>query len=112
MVKQSSNADVFQAISCPTRRTLLRLIAERERSVTELVEAMQITQPSVSEQLRVLRDTGLVEAQRSGRSRIYQLNPQGLAPLVDWLSEFSRFWDVKLDALSAFLERQHREPSK
>ena len=106
MVRQASNSDVFQAIACPTRRSLLELLGERERPVSDLVEALNISQPSVSEQLRVLRETGLVDVERIGRRRIYRLRPAGFRPLIDWMTEFSRFWDVKLDSLASFLEQQ------
>ncbi len=109
MVRAISKADVFHVVSCPTRRTLLELLAERECPVGELVDALQLRQPSVSEQLRVLREAELVEVKSVGRNRFYRLNPQGLRPLVDWVLEFSRFWDVKLDSLAAFLAKQRRE---
>lgn len=108
MVRVTSNTDVFTAVSCPTRRRLLELLAERQRPVGELVKILQIRQPSVSGQLRVLLDTGLVTVEDSGRSRVYHLNPSGLRPLVDWMAEFSRFWDVKLVNLDSFLEKQEK----
>lgn len=109
MVRRASNTDVFQAVSCPTRRRLLELLAERRRPVRELVEELRIKQPSVSEQLRVLRETGLVDVEPRGRNRVYKLNPAGFQPLVDWMREFARFWDVKLDSLASFLEKQQGE---
>ena len=109
MVRLPADTDVFQAISCPTRRRLLALLAERQRPVHELVEALSIRQPSVSEQLRVLRETGLVDVEHQGRSRLYRFQPAGLQPLVDWMAEFSRFWDVKLDALASFLKEHEKE---
>ena len=109
LVRQASDSDVFYAIACPTRRKLLGLLATRERQVGELVDALKIRQPSVSEQLRVLRNTGLVEVQSVGRKRIYRIQPDGLAPLVDWVNEFSRFWETKLDSLADFLEQKTSE---
>jgi len=109
MVRQASNSDVFQALSCPTRRRLLRLLADRKRPVSDLVEELKIRQPSVSEQLRILRETGLVDVEKAGRTRIYMLNPEGFRPLVDWMTEFARFWDIKLDALSALLAKKLQE---
>lgn len=109
MVRQAANSDVFQAIACPTRRMLLDLLAERERPVGDLVDALDISQPSISEQLRVLRETGLVDVQKSGRRRIYRLRPAGFQPLIDWIGEFSRFWDVKFDSLASFLDRRQQK---
>lgn len=106
MVRQTADADAFQAISCATRRQLLTLLAERERTVSELVDVLQLRQPSVSEQLGVLKRTGLVDFRREGRSRIYHVCPRGIQPIVEWVTEFSAFWDVKLEALAGFLNKQ------
>lgn len=111
MVRQSSSSDVFQAMACPTRRKLLRLLAEGRRPVGELVDELNIRQPSVSEQLGVLRQAGLVRVERVGRSRVYSIAPGGFRPLVDWMREFSQFWDVKLDSLASFLNRQKGDRS-
>lgn len=47
--------------------------------------------------------------ERIGRQRIYRLRPAGFGPLIDWMTEFSRFWDVKLDSLASFLEQQKKK---
>lgn len=57
----------------------------------------------------MLRETGLVDVERIGRQRIYRLRPAGFGPLIDWMTEFSRFWDVKLDSLASFLEQQKKK---
>lgn len=110
MVRRPSGTDVFQAVACPTRRKLLKLLAERQRPVSELVDDLKLRQPSVSAQLRILRETGLVHVEQVGRSRFYRLNPDGFRPLLDWINEFSRFWDTKLDGLAKFLD-QNQENS-
>ena len=84
---------------------MLDLLAERERPVMELVEAFHISQPSISEHLRVLRDAGLVERTKLGRQRIYRLRPMPMKELADWVAAFQCFWTQRLDALGEYLDR-------
>src|SRR5687768_4357219 len=92
--------DVFFAIADPTRRALLvRLAAERERNVTELLEPFRISQPALSKHLRILREAGLVRSRKEGRMRLYQIEATRLRQVHEWARHFERYWDVKLDAL-------------
>ncbi len=96
--------DVFDALADPTRRRLLELLAERERSVGELTRAFpDLTQPAVSRHLRVLREGRLVRSRSRGTSRLYSLAPDGFADVQGWVTQVSRFWTGKLDALEAHL---------
>ena len=105
MSRRSAAADVFLAIADPTRRRMLQMLRGDERPATELARAFRISQPSVSQHLRVLRDAGLVRARRSGRQRIYQLRPRKLKVVVDWVAYFDKFWDEKLSALGTYLDK-------
>lgn len=105
MARGAADADVFSAIADPTRRRMLDLLAEGERAVSDLVAAFSLTQPSISDHLRVLREVGLVRVRREGRRRLYQLNPGKLKELADWVATYSRFWDKRLDALGSYLDR-------
>jgi DNA-binding transcriptional ArsR family regulator len=77
--------DVFRALADPTRRAVLELLRRSERTVTELAEPFDISQPAVSQHLRVLRDAGLVEVEQSGRERRYRINPKPLRAVDRWL---------------------------
>ena len=112
MVRWASSSDVFLAVADPTRRRLLDLLAERERPVMELVEHFDISQPSVSEHLRVLREAGLVAARREGRRRVYHLDALPLKELSDWVKMYERFWKDKLDRLGRYLHKKHGSPEK
>ena len=97
--------DVFVAVAEPTRRAILDLLAERERSAGELVAAFPaLTQPAVSRHLRVLLDVGLVEVRPEAQRRIYALRPERLAELEVWLRRYRRFWADRLDALERHLD--------
>src|SRR5919108_692056 len=98
--------DVFEAVAEPSRRFLLDLLADGERSAGELVAALpDLTQPAVSRHLRVLRDVGLVESRIDAQRRIYRLRPGGLTPLDAWLERYRRYWAGHLDALERHLDR-------
>jgi DNA-binding transcriptional ArsR family regulator len=89
-------ANVFGAVGDPTRRALLDLLRERDRSAGELAECFAISRPAVSRHLRVLRRAGLVREARASQSRIYSLNAEPLAELDRWLSGYRVFWGVRL----------------
>jgi DNA-binding transcriptional ArsR family regulator len=99
--------DVFEAVAEPSRRVLLDLLADGERSAGELVAALpDLTQPAVSRHLRVLRDVGLVESRIDAQRRIYRLRPGGLTPLDAWLDRYRRYWAGHLDALERHLDQR------
>ena len=87
-------ADIFDVISDATRRDILALLLKRaasatpEMSVSDLVAQTQLTQPTVSKQLKVLRDAGLVSVREDGQHRYYRLDTTPLAALGDWLQGF------------------------
>jgi len=98
--------DVFEAIAEPTRRALLDLLADHERSAGELVAAFpELTQPAVSRHLRILRESQLVDVRADGTRRLYSLRPEPLAQLDRWLETYRRFWAERLDDLEAHLDR-------
>lgn len=104
--------DIFHAISDPTRRALLDLLAGAEQPVSALVERFEVSQPAISQHLRVLRGAGLVSERRQGRHRLYRLEPVPLRQAYDWLAHYEGFWRDKLAALGEQLRqmelREHR----
>jgi len=105
-------ADVFRAIADPTRRALLDLLAGEEQPVAALVERFAMTQPAISQHLRVLREAGLVGERKSGRQRLYRLHAEALRDAYDWLGHYERFWQEKLAALGEHLRRSEAVESK
>lgn len=83
-----TSRDVFEAVADPTRRLILDLLAQGERAVMDIVGRFDITQPSISEHLRILRDAGLVVVRPMGRRRIYQLNVAPMRELAEWLGTY------------------------
>ena len=96
MVRAATTSDVFNAVAEPRRRHILNYLAMQERSVTEIVGALEMQQPSVSKHLTVLRQVGLVDVRREGRQMLYKVNAMAIRPLHEWTSTFERLWKHQL----------------
>jgi DNA-binding transcriptional ArsR family regulator len=96
MARAATTSDAFNAVAEPRRREILTMLVVREYGVSEIVEALQIDQPSVSKHLRVLRDTGLVHMRCQGRQKFYQTNAEAIRPMHDWTATFERYWRHQL----------------
>ena len=96
MARAATTSDVFNAVAEPRRRDILNYLAMRERSVTEIVDAMEMEQPSVSKHLKVLKGVGLVDVRREGRQMLYKVNAMAIRPLHEWTSTFERLWKHQL----------------
>ncbi len=101
--------EVFEAVADPTRRRILDLLAEGERSAGELSEGFSVTRPAISRHLRVLRETGLVSCRVDAQRRMYRLEPEPLEEVVRWLSRYRTHWSGRLDDLDAHLKRRRRK---
>jgi len=104
--RAATSTDIFNAVAEARRRDILVLLAPRERPVSEIVEALQMGQPSVSKHLKVLRDVGLVDVRREGRQMFYRTNVEGLRPLHEWAGTFARYWRHQLTRVKARAEAQ------
>ncbi|WEX86774.1 metalloregulator ArsR/SmtB family transcription factor [Sinorhizobium garamanticum] len=92
---------LFAALSDPTRRAIFERVAEQRQSVAELARVMPVSQPAISQHLKVLKEARLVRDEPSGARRIYSIDPEGLGPLRAWLD---RFWSKQLAAFKAAVE--------
>lgn len=109
MTHAPTTSDVFNAIAEPRRRDILTLLADTERSVLDIVEAMELAQPSVSKHLKVLRDVGLVDVRRDGRQMLYRTNAHAVKPLYEWSRTFERHWRRQLSAVKQRAEARAAE---
>jgi DNA-binding transcriptional ArsR family regulator len=96
MARAATTSDAFNAIAEPRRRDILNYLLMQERSVNEIVDAMEMEQPSVSKHLKVLKDVGLVEVRREGRQMLYKVNAVAIRPLHEWTGTFERLWKHQL----------------
>lgn len=106
-VVNQTKQDVFQAISDPTRRSLLKLLAEKELSITDIVEFYPISRTAINKHLHILFNAGLVRRQKVGRETRYGLTSEPLIELKDWLSFFEQYWDKNLLALKEYVEKNN-----
>jgi DNA-binding transcriptional ArsR family regulator len=102
-------ATTFELVAEPTRRRILDLLRERARPVGELVRMLGLSQPGVSKHLRLLREAGLVRVRREGQRRWYELEPEPLAELDEWLEPYRELWEHRLDRLERHLDDMGRE---
>jgi DNA-binding transcriptional ArsR family regulator len=98
----------FELVAEPTRRTILDLLRDGERSVGQLVEHLGLSQPGVSKHLRVLREAGLVDVRRDAQRRWYGLRAEPLAEIDAWLEPYRGLWAGRLDALERHLDREEK----
>ncbi len=97
---------LFRTLADPTRRAIFeRLCREGEKTVGALTVRAKISQPAVSKHLAVLRQAGLVRARHTGRQTHYSAQLRALAPLIDWTSQMTGFWQNRFDRLEDLLKR-------
>jgi DNA-binding transcriptional ArsR family regulator len=102
---RSASNELFKTLADPTRRAIFeQLMRHGEQNVRALTDRAQVSQPAVSKHLHILKQAGLVHERPSGRTVHYSANPQGLAPLLDWLGFYAVFWKDRFEQLEQLLE--------
>jgi DNA-binding transcriptional ArsR family regulator len=94
------------ALADPTRRKVFELVVEQPRSVADLARTLPVTQPAVSQHLKILKEARLVRAEPRGASNIYHLDPHGLGEIRAWLD---RMWDDALDAFQKEINDREKD---
>jgi DNA-binding transcriptional ArsR family regulator len=104
----------FDILGDPVRRRILELLAEGEQAAGDVGAVIQrefgISQPAVSQQLRVLRDNGFATVRADGARRLYAVDPAPMQTVDEWLAPYRKFWNQRLDALATELARGKRVP--
>jgi len=102
----------FDILGDPVRRRILELLAEGEHASGEVVDVISrdfgITQSAVSQQLKILRESGFATVRAEGTRRVYSVDAHPLAAVDAWLNQFRRFWDPRLEALATEIARGKR----
>ena len=111
MPRAATTSDAFNAVAEPRRREILNFLALQEHPVGEIVDSLNLEQPSVSKHLRVLREVGLVSVRRDGRRMLYRTNAEAIRPLYEWTSTFERFWRHQLSRIKERAEAQAKQDS-
>src|SRR6266478_7405632 len=98
---------VMRTLADPTRRAVFeRIVRSDEITVVELTRGSGVTQGAISQHLKSLKQAGLVAERPAGRNVYYRAQPEGLAPLVDWMSHYGVFWRERLDLLERLLRKE------
>jgi DNA-binding transcriptional ArsR family regulator len=104
MARSSTTLDVFNAIGEAHRRDVLDTLIAGEKAVGTIVIDLAMPQPQVSKHLRVLSQVGLVTCRAEGRRRLYRLEPGRLQPLNNWLANYGRAVNERLDRMDDYLQ--------
>lgn len=102
-------ADPLAALSSPVRREIVRLVWSEERPAGDIASAFTVSWPAVSQNLRVLKDAGLIRERRDGTRRLYRADRAALRPLEGYLR---KTWSRKIDRLRLLAEAEERAKSK
>jgi len=100
---------IFAALSDPTRRRILDLLARAELCVTDLAKPFSISLPAISKHLRVLERAGLIKRERDGRVHRLRLEAKPMRDAAAWIERYRGFWEGQFDALADYLEKQRKK---
>lgn len=95
---------LFRALADPTRRAVFERLSRGEMNVTELKAGFNVSQPAISQHLSALKGAGLVSERREGRHAYYRSDPNGLAPLADWVQRYKVAWPERIEKLKHVLK--------
>jgi len=102
----------FAALADPTRRAILKRLTSGEASVTELAAPFRITLPAITKHLKVLQRAGLITRTRQAQWRPCRLEAAPLKDAADWVEQYRRFWDERLDRLEEYLREMQEEDKR
>lgn len=102
------NRDPFAAIADPTRRAIIDLLAQQELNINQISDHFNtVSRQAVTKQLKYLEDSGLVNIEKSGREKYCYLALDNLEEVNNWLKQYEKFWNKKLDKLGDYLKKKN-----
>jgi DNA-binding transcriptional ArsR family regulator len=104
--------DVFQAIADPTRREIINMIAYQSLNLNSVAEKFDISRPAISKHIKILTECGLIEIKQQGRERFCEAKLQKLNEVSDWVEQYKKFWEQKLDSLEEYLKELQSKNKK
>ncbi|WP_282150913.1 ArsR/SmtB family transcription factor [Ruegeria atlantica] len=105
---QTQIQNAFRALADPTRREIVQILASGDMTIAQLTDQFDMTRAAVKKHLTVLSDGGLITVEARGRERVNRLEPNGMAPILDWFSYFDQFWGDRLNNLKEAIERNKK----
>lgn len=103
--------DVFQAIADPTRREIIAMLAGKKLNMNSVADHFTVSRPAISKHVKILEACGLVEVEKDGRERLCRSRPEKLQEVADWVKQYRRFWETRLDALEDYLDEIQKNES-
>lgn len=98
--------DVFQAIADPTRRAIIGMLSKESLNLKAVAENFDISRPAISKHIRILTECGLITINKQGRDHYCNANLGSLREASDWINQYKKFWNDKLDLLGDFLDKE------
>ena len=108
-VSVNADRDVFQALADPTRRAILEMLRAGSRPVHAIASGFPISRPAISKHLRILKEAELVLEIKAGRNNLYQLHPEPLCEIDEWLAHYRHMWQHRLRNLKRYVEQKGKE---
>lgn len=113
-IRYTNHMDTFSALAEPTRRSILEFLGTRKQlSATQIYDYINkqtpVTPPAISQHLKILRESKLVDVEKRAQQRIYTLNPRGLMELNLWIRKMTQFWDERFETLDRVLEVEKKK---
>lgn len=97
--------DVFQAIADPNRRAIIQLVANQKLTLNGVADHFDISRPAISKHIKILTECGLITINQQGRERYCEAKLEKLSEVANWVEEYKKFWETKLDALEVYLNQ-------
>jgi DNA-binding transcriptional ArsR family regulator len=104
--------DVLTAISHPTRRAIIRRLANGPARFLDIAEPFDVALNAVTKHLKLLERAGLIEREKRGREVLISLRPEALRLVADWVHEYERFWTEKLDEFEGYFKQRKKRSKK
>ena len=104
--------DVFQAIADPTRRAIINMISKKSLNLNAVAENFHVSRPAISKHIKILTECGLIDIKQQGRERYCEARLEKLNEVSDWVEQYKKFWNTKLDALEDYLKVLQAKPAK
>ena len=98
--------DVFQAIADPTRREIINMISKKPLNVNAVAENYDVTRTAIYKHLKILAQCGLVNIRQQGRERFCEARLEKLNEVSDWIEQYRKFWNARLDALEEVISKK------
>jgi DNA-binding transcriptional ArsR family regulator len=95
--------DVFQAIADPNRRAIINLLSKKKLTLNGVAENFDISRPAISKHIKILEECGLIEIEQQGRERYCQAKLSRLNEVSEWVNQYKRFWEARMDSLERYL---------